>query len=1791
MVISKKNTSFLLSAGVVMATSAMAFTPAQAPLCLTGNTKPMTMLIMGRDHTLFYEAYNDVTDLDGYLSDGSENPEGDIQLDIGFEPGIQYFGYFDSKTCYNYNTTDQQFEPQSQVAQFATPCTDWHGNFLNYVTMTRLDVLRKVIYGGKRVADTDGYTVLERAEVPRDSHAWAKQYPLENITTMAYNIADYAAVPGNPEVGKYHLFASVGKELWIRTDTTKKGRDWASQERKGSKDNGILSPEPSSENKLRVRVKVCTVEIEGSCELYPNGNIKPTGILQKVGAAKNMSFGLITGSYDRNLSGGVLRKNIGPVDDEIDSHSGIISTPSSGGNIVTNLNKLKIINFGHGWDNTEYKCGWVRHEPGTSGGMKDDRCNDWGNPIGEMIYESLRYYSGAAKPTKLFVGDFEEDHDLGLTTELPWQDPFDDENGDFDSCLVPYNLVLSDLYPSYDGNGATLGSGDIDPFKADFSGEGSDIKPDMAGALTTISTKESIAGEYFFGQLKGSDVGEYNPTAKAITNLSEISGLGPFYASQQGSYSSAAMAYWGRVNDIRPDTSEAGIQTVQTLVVAMAAPLPEFNFTFGDAPNTKEVSIIPFAKSPATSRNSGQHINKDDGKYQPTNAVLDFYVVNQTNGIPTEVLVSFDDVSQGADHDLDAVVRYTFVPDYNANTLSITTHVEFSGSDATTQHIGYIIDGTSEITNAVETGDEVLCDDEITHVAPTNYITTIFGGTVAVAEVPGEEVKWRLETEENGSYDMYYREDRDEYYIRYDFSGDYHVEGHGGTSDNWRFPYTGYKNVVGRQHYCITLSYASDGSTNNLSANWQDWECPSGATDPYPREGGTPAVVGTLGDIVKLPIGSYVFEDKSVTPSVFYNMQRDPDNQLVVAVYLDNLADNEFAIYEVVTDGDDTNVENKMVLVTAPRKNIETIDERSNAPGTVFAYQFQTHNQCTDEFHFCNVVRGSVASLNIKALPVGVVTNSCPAVYGPSMNSDGIYLEVTDQGIGYNHSPAVAYYLDTHHNENSYPDNRQWEAGVSGGGKLPRTHTRIFEINPNDVSPTATMLKSPLWYAAKWGSFKDLEGGTDNQLDGDAEWTSSTADDPDPDTFWLVTNASTLAPKLEAAFSLIIKRTKSSNTSLAVTSGRVDSDALIYKAMYDSATWSGDLIAYKMDQYGQQLDISAEHWSARTKIAAQFSTDPLVAERVVLTTKPGGAKSLFTAADMKDTLKDIDSISASEAAELINYIRGSTTNDEEHSGSFRSRIAKTKDDTDDEDDTEPFVLGDIVHSTPVLSGKPSFYYDDASYKAYYKAYENRSPVMVFGANDGMVHVIDANRNGANGGKELFAYIPSQMYKKDGAKSRLSYLADPDFSENHKYYVDGPVKIVDAKDNATPATWHTLAIGSLGGGGKGYYALDITDPDPANNADWPDSFTPSNLKPVLWERTDLGHAYGQIAYGKMLIDGNDKWVALLPNGYGGGSPKLHVVDIFTGLDIDSFDLDVSQATYGNGCDTTATDGGLSPVTVVIDNDYIKYAYAGDLKGNMWKFDFANVGTPKMTCLFTATDKYNSSDTSFKAQPITVAPAIGYAPPSIAGYMLYFGTGKYNQVTDKIDTSLQSFYAVLDDHSNIGTDAKAERVAQLEPLILGFNSGVREITGNAFDYKSPSGKNRGFYFDLSIQGEKNLVKSTIFADILQVATLAPDAVKGCDEGCGGWLLSLQLLSGKQHPKGLIKAYKDPVYPAIPVLLKDQVIFLTTGDPVVPVVTDYIPPEKGCQGLTIDNKAEAVVAGSRCNGPKRESWRHIY
>jgi hypothetical protein len=468
-------------------------------------------------------------------------------------------------------------------------------------------------------------------------------------------------------------------------------------------------------------------------------------------------------------------------------------------------------------------------------------------------------------------------------------------------------------------------------------------------------------------------------------------------------------------------------------------------------------------------------------------------------------------------------------------------------------------------------------------------------------------------------------------------------------------------------------------------------------------------------------------------------------------------------------------------------------------------------------------------------------------------------------------------------------------------------------------------------------------------------------------------------------------------------------NSVAFSPWFENGTWQGDLYAYTVDTNG---NVGTATWNARAKFTAAEGASPETSNywsnRIIITTNgnPGGAwgsnvppsnsKLPFRYNDYTGnpspaagTVLTLAQQTAIGGQDKVEYVRGRRSKETQFTGgTLRQRYS---------------ILGDIIHSRPVYVGQPKAAYTFNNYQTF-KAVARDARVYV-GANDGMVHAFDATNTASDYGKEVFAYIPSMVVSNLGALSANPYV--------HTYFVDGELTTGDAyvdTGDGGGTRWHTILTGGLGAGGKGFFALDVTTPVPAGD-------TEANAKSkILWEigttsDVDLGYTFSRVTVARLKTG---QWVAIAGNGYDStdGKPVLYLIDIATGAVAKSY----ADTTAGSATDKN----GLSSPTVVDVNGDNKadYVYAGDINGNMWRFDLTSVATNPLT-----TSAASTEVTSYKlytgsaSQPITAAPDVSSHPDG--GYMVFFGTGRGFTSADIADTTTQSIYGIRDTGAAIVT----------------------------------------------------------------------------------------------------------------------------------------------------------------------------
>jgi len=704
---------------IAISHSAAAAAPSQDPLFLSNPVVPIMMLNMSKDHQLHYKIYDDYSDLDPVLNDGVETT---------YKHAYDYYGYFDSGKCYQYK--DNRFEPTGAVNSTTKYCSkEWSGNFLNWATMTRIDSIRKILYGGLRSTDTSTETVLERAFLPHDAHSFAKYY-----NGTAAEIAGVTPFSADDVIGTWTrkiggvdtTISSPGFTICNTTTGTglsqnvtnpplmrlAKGNHmfWASNERWqcrwrsdiSAADRGLNGNVPEITNKeayrdspldankltktdiasdLNVRVKVCVAGLEESnCYKYPTSDHKkPQGLLQEFGEVRNeassskINFGLFTGSYTKNTSGGVLRKAVGNMMSEINAETdgtfkkttvGTVTSQVDG--IVKTLNLLRPYGYsysGNGEDgayNSGDKCSWGANS------FLDNSCTNWGNPQAEIYLESLRYLAGKSVNDDFNVAG--SDKITGLVNAGWGSGPVNNSN-----YCAPLNVLqFNASTTSYDGNNLATA--------ADITG-GRDVAVLNSWTNKIANTAhENLTGQYFVGSTGAG--GETNGglcTGKTLGDLSAVLGTCPDAPRLEGSYSIAGLAYYARTNDLLPGTTVPKAQTVRTFGVALAPALPKIEVKTPDG--KKSVSILPACKNLSINGNC---------------AIVDFKILEQTAvaGVSNSGLlyVNWEDSEQGGDYDQDmwGVIKY----EVTNTTTTITTDV-VAQSTPNKMGFGYVIGGTA----------------------------------------------------------------------------------------------------------------------------------------------------------------------------------------------------------------------------------------------------------------------------------------------------------------------------------------------------------------------------------------------------------------------------------------------------------------------------------------------------------------------------------------------------------------------------------------------------------------------------------------------------------------------------------------------------------------------------------------------------------------------------------------------------------------------------------------------------------------------------------------------------------------------------------------------------------------------------------------------------------------------------------------------------------------------------------------------------------------------------------------
>ncbi|MGP4843817.1 pilus assembly protein [Marinobacter sp. 1Y8] len=618
-----------------------------------------------------------------------------------------------------------------------------------------------------------------------------------------------------------------------------------------------------------------------------------------------------------------------------------------------------------------------------------------------------------------------------------------------------------------------------------------------------------------------------------------------------------------------------------------------------------------------------------------------------------------------------------------------------------------------------------------------------------------------------------------------------------------------------------------------------------------------------------------------------------------------------------------------------------------------------------------------------------------------------------------------------------------------------------------------------------------------------------------PRNFYIAGKASLMIDSLRAAFSNISAELSSSAASVAASSTSLETDTAVFQASFDSTHWSGDVLSYGIETDGT-IDENYS-WSAAAKLDAVTN----VSTRNILTSQPlssngtvanellSSTANNFTwnelSSDQQDVLRQTSSngtlVTVSRGQERLGFLRGNRSleiTSADQSQPFRQRNSR---------------LGDIINSNPQYVFKEDYGYQSLSKLTAYASideysdfrtttdYGNRIPVVLVGANDGMLHAFDAQTAGATAGSELFSYVPASIY------SNLWKLTSPDYE--HQYYVDGTPRVADAWLGST-LKWRTMAVGTTGAGGKSVFALDVTNPT---------AMTSSNF---LWEfsHPDMGYTIGQPSVVPLQ---NGKFGVVVTSGYDSAATNGHVwvLDAATGRPIRTFEL---------------TGSGDLGAPLVVDLDHNRTAdriYVGDTEGKLWRLDIEG----GLTSAWGVPDGLKDGTTpkplfrTGTSQPITAQLTSAFDEKG--QHMVFFGTGSFFRVGENVlqeTPPIQSFYGIIDGGEPITRSDLLGQSILAEGTV--GDQRYRVVSDNKL-----TAYNDGWYLDLAVpnedgdlqqQGERVVSRALVRGDRVIFSTLIPSE-DPCSAGGDSWLMEVNTFTGSRLDYSVFDVNGDSLFGA--------------------------------------------------------------
>ncbi len=642
------------------------------------------------------------------------------------------------------------------------------------------------------------------------------------------------------------------------------------------------------------------------------------------------------------------------------------------------------------------------------------------------------------------------------------------------------------------------------------------------------------------------------------------------------------------------------------------------------------------------------------------------------------------------------------------------------------------------------------------------------------------------------------------------------------------------------------------------------------------------------------------------------------------------------------------------------------------------------------------------------------------------------------------------------------------------------------------------------------------------------------------------------ADELQAGFSRILQQITRARSVAAAgaasSSARLQAGNAVFTAEFVQGAWAGNLYRRELDPL--TLTFRATRADG-TPLPRDSNNQPYVwrvsdalpapADRNIYTMRGGsapGSPVVPFAAFALDAAQLAELVSPlASAADVIAYVRGDRSK-ELPGGNLRERPRAEPGVLGSGDN----VLGTIANATPVYVKALDFQYDflppsgasastgRETYLGYLRANQGhgsspgRRGMIWTGSNGGMFHGFDGDT-----GQERFAYVPRSVLRN------LPMLVDPAY--NHRYLVDGVPAQGDAYfGSACPNViggvdlcWRTVVVSSLGAGGRSVFAIDATDPNNLGAAS------------VLWELDEqslgshyasLGHVLGPAIIARVKDDtrpSGGRWVAVFGNGPESDNHRaaLFVVDLKDGSVLRVLDT-------GNGS-SSQKNGLFTPAPLFDANRQLIAVYAGDLRGNVWKFDLSSADSSQWRVAFGGAPLFTTRSPSSvgpmasrgQPQPVFARPLLRSHPNG--GVMVIVGTGKLFSPGDRESEDIQTVYGVWDkpgETSGLSGNVRDGLLVQQAITSRSGSPATYFATGYSVNY---AGGARGWYLDLGVAysasasgvdagtaivltSRERVVEAPIaFGQNLLVQSFVP-SVDPCDLGGMSFLFRLDPMTGR-------------------------------------------------------------------------------